>query len=596
MAAAAEFGVQDAAAPMSKLSSFDRGFKIGGRLISLAVEWHRTKDRRYLDALVKNVEGMKPWLKPTGDITLQEGQNLAAVAIAYDLVHNDLTPAERARFVAFAREHCFQPFLRVTGRGAWWQRIISNWNPVCVSGAGLLALTMYEDFPEAQLVIDRVEDSLTPLLRSLEETQGGWVEGLGYWNWTMHYTSIYLMSYERATGQRHAGFRSAGFREALLFGHYFVPYDEECGFGDNQHGNIDSTLLAAAEFLGYRDVLGKLQDYRRRVAEVKQAKGRTEPVVSPPPDNIGYWVPIGLLVNPDPVTDADHPPTIPNFARTYPRQGWTALADRWPRPNIYASIRGGMLGGPHTHDDLLSWNGVVGTEKMILNFHKAGYYDSAWEWRAKEIYERNAASKNTLFVAGLSAYSGIARRRSTHAEAKVSQFNLPTGPAVRLDATRAYVLTRYNPRLVCRLFAVLGDRGLLVLDRIEMPGANPVEARAHTLKAAQFGDRDVLLTGDHETARLTFAADQPAVLRQATALLSDGEQNPPTVIRWQTRGNVRTVTLATLLTRGDQPVGLKVESNPTSIEVRAASGAWKTSVQLTRDLKPIAAADGNTPR
>jgi len=592
--AAAARGVQDAADPMREISPFGRGFVIGGRLISLAIQWHRTHDRRYLEAAVKTIEGMKSWLPPRGQITLQEGQYIAAVAIAYDLLYNDLTPDERARLVAFAREHCLQPFLRVTGeRGSWWQRIVSNWNPVCVSGPGMLALAMYEDIPEAQTVVDRVQDSLAPIFDYLQETRGGWVEGLGYWNWTMHYTSIFLMSYERATGQRHPGFRSDGFREAMLFGQHFVPYDEECGFGDNQHGGLDATVLAAAEFLGDRDVLKRLQMYQQRVQETEALKRKLrrdrQPTAPPNPTDIGYWVPLRLLVEPEPATDVPEPPPMRNFVRTYPQQGWTALADQWPKPHVYASIRGGQLGGPHTHDDLLSWNGVIGIEKMILNYHQAGYYDSAWEWRAKEIYERNAASKNTLFIAGLSAYTGVPRHRSGPARADTSSFVLPTGPAVRLDATRAFVLTRYNPRLVCRLFAVLGDRGLLVLDRVEMPGNNPVEARAHTLKQAVFGKNDVLLKGDYETARLTFAADQPAVLRCATALLSDGNAQPPTVIRWQTRGNVKQVTLATLLTRGEAPVDLAVDSRTGNIEVRAVSGDWQATVRLTHDLQPIPA-------
>jgi hypothetical protein len=307
-----------------------------------------------------------------------------------------------------------------------------------------------------------------------------------------------------------------------------------------------------------------------------------------------YEVPLSLLIDPDPVADAEPPATTRDLVHAYPRQGWAALADQWPKPNVYASVRGGVLGGPHTHDDLLSWNGVVGTERMVLNICRAGYYDSAWEWRAKEIYERNAASKNTLFIAGLSAYSGIPRQRagSGPAAALATSFQLPTGPALRLDATRAFVLTRRNPRLVCRLFAVLGDRGLLVLDRVETPGANPVETRSHTEKAATFGQTDVLLRGEFETARLTFAADQPAILRRATALLTDGRQEPPTVIRWQTRGDVSQVTLASLLTRGETPVDLALGTSPTGVVVRAAAADWHTTVRLTRDLRPERAASG----
>ena len=606
VAAAAETGVRDAENPMKEISPFGRGFQIQGRLTSLAIQYHRTKDRRYLEAALKNVLGMEDWLQPMREFSLRHGQFIAAVAVAYDLLHNDLTPEERSAMVAFARDHCIRPFLRVTARGknlktdgergSWWQHIISNWNPVCNSGAGMLALVMYEDLDEAQTVIDRVDASFRPIIDYLQETEGGWVEGLGYWNWTIHYMSLFLISYERTTGQEHAGFRSPGFRQTLTFGQYFVPHDEACGFGDNQHGGISSSLLAAAEHLGYKDVVKCLQDYleRRDAARAlkKERRGEQEEAPTPEEDgtvkvvNISYGEPQRLLIHPDPRPEVASPEPVRNVTHSFPKQGWSMIADRWPKPTVYASVRGGELGGAHTHDDLLSWHGVVGIERMIHNICKAGYYDTSWQSRAKEIFERGTASANTLFIGGLSAFSGNHRRRGRPASAKTSHHLLPSGPALRLEATRAFDLTRRNPRLVCRLFAVLGDRGLLVLDRVEMPGRNPVEVRTYTAKEATFGETDVLLKGEFETARMTFAADRPAVLRRATALLTDGRAKPPTMMRWQTLGNVGRVTLASLLTRGGEKVELKVESDDQHVTVAATSEDWKETVRLTHKLEP----------
>lgn len=46
--------------------------------------------------------------------------------------------------------------------------------------AGVLALTMYEDLPEAQTVLNRVNASLKPLPEYLNKTDGGRAEGLVY--------------------------------------------------------------------------------------------------------------------------------------------------------------------------------------------------------------------------------------------------------------------------------------------------------------------------------------------------------------------------------------------------------------------------------
>jgi hypothetical protein len=224
VAEAAEIGLRDAEYPMRSVGGLERGILIQGRLTSLAIQWHRTRDRKYLDATLKTLEGMRQWLGPTTAINLPEGQYIAGVAVAYDLLYNDLTPAERARFVEFARMRCGPAFL---DRRMWWEGMVINWNPVCSSGLGMLALTMYEDLDDAQTILDRVRKSYEPIFAELQANQGAWKEGLGYWNWTIHYLSLFCMSYERATNERHAGFRSPGFRNTLTFGHYFVPYGEE---------------------------------------------------------------------------------------------------------------------------------------------------------------------------------------------------------------------------------------------------------------------------------------------------------------------------------------------------------------------------------
>lgn len=577
VAEAAELGVRDAETPMRKVGELERGILIQGRLTSLAIQWHRTRDRKYLDAALKTIEGMRPWLSPDTQINLPEGQYIAGVAVAYDLLYNDLTPGERAKIVEFARGSCVPAFLN---RRMWWEGMVINWNPVCSSGVGMLALTMYEDLPDAQVVLDRVLKSHEPIFVELQANQGGWKEGLGYWNWTVHYLSLFCMSYERATGERHAGFRSAGFRDTLLFGQYFVPYGEECGFGDNQHGGFSSSLYAAAEHLGYDDVLKSLQDYSLRAAENKPVK----PAGGGQPHDVGYGVPQDLLIEPD-VAESGLPlEPRKNRVLIYPNQAWAMLADQWPRPNIYASARGGTsagLGG-HAQADLLSWNAVVGREKMIHNIHEALYFPVGFHDRAADLYERNQTSKNTLFVGGVSARVGS---RRAGAKVDMSSFDLPCGPALRLDATSVFDYGGGQwPRQVCRLFVVVGDKGLLVLDRVVSTPV-PVEARIHTRKKATFGVADVLLEGAVEKARMTFAADQPAVLRRATALLTDARAEPPTVIRWQTRDAVSAVTLATLLTRSADPVELKLESTPQTVKVLAKGEGWQQEVAVTAGLE-----------
>ncbi len=603
--AAARTGLRDTEDPMQGISVWNRATLIQGRLTALTIQWHRTKDRRYLDAALATIDAIKEWMLPD-DIRLAEGQFIAGFAVAYDLLHNDLTPEQRAWMVATAREYFVKPFLRATGpddpdqrlegeRRAWWLYSISNWNPVSITGGGLLALAMYEDLPEAQTMLDRVHANYQPIFDYLQETEGGWVEGLGYWNWTIHYMSLFGISYERATGQQHAGFRSPGFRRTLTFGTYFVPHGVATGFGDNNHGRFSGSLLAAAKHLGYADELLRLQDHRLRMGEAaglrraKRAAAAGEEAADDetPADedelfNVSYGAPQRLLIEPEPLETGMGMEPQANKFKHYPRQGWGMLADQWPNPAIYAAVRGGQLGGAHTHHDLLSWQGVVGMERMIHECGTGQEGSATFGQRGFEIWERSSASKNTLFIGGLPP----SRVRQGPARAETQGFQLSTGPALRLDATRGFWLGRGNPEFVARLFVVIDDKGLLVLDRVIGRANNPVEVRAFTGQDATFGDNDVLLKGEFETARMTFAADEPAGLRRASALVMNGRRDPPVMMRWQTLYSVRNVTMASLLTRGEDPVDLTVESDDGHVTVQIQGQGWQQTLQVTDRLEP----------
>src|SRR6185503_6503117 len=72
------------------------------------------------------------------------------------------------------------------------------------------------------------------------------------------------------------------------------------------------------------------------------------------------------------------------FAKLYPGLHWGVLADRWPEPGLYLSIRGGTTEVPHSHRDLLSFHLVAGGEKMIENIGVEEYLDSTFGARRFE--------------------------------------------------------------------------------------------------------------------------------------------------------------------------------------------------------------------
>src|SRR5436190_1992192 len=72
----------------------------------------------------------------------------------------------------------------------YYKKPDTNWNTVCNGGAGMLALALYEYCPEAARVLELVEQGVAPYFESMS-ADGGWPEGIGYWNYGMRYGFMY---------------------------------------------------------------------------------------------------------------------------------------------------------------------------------------------------------------------------------------------------------------------------------------------------------------------------------------------------------------------------------------------------------------------
>lgn len=590
--AAAENGFVDTENPLSRYWILEQGLRMNGRLLSLAIQWHVTGNRKYLQCILATAKALKKFSAYGTGFELWDGQAALGLAMTYDIICRDLTKDQRQVLVKAGREFIHN-WLRMTGKGdkaalgekrAFWVDRISNWNPVCSAGPGMLALTMYEDIPESQLVLDRVFSTFRPIFEEMKKNGGAWVEGLGYWNWTIANVALFGISFERSTGTKHDAFRSEHFRNCLMFGSWFAPHHVPCGFGDNNGARFGFAQAVTARHLNDSNAYTFYRWYHS-ILEERDLARKDDPV------DIFHELPLSLIMldgkAPEPV------PAIKGPSIHYPRQGWGMVADQWPSPKIYASVRGGEGSGDHIHADLLSWNGLIGGELMILNPTRApkepaGYYD-----RRFDIFDKSQASKNSLFVAGISAYSG---KHPTNGFPKVHtrSFNLPGGPALLMDARDVFLYSgsRRRPKLVKRLFAVLGSDALLVLDRVESRMAVPVEARAYTQQKVTFGDTDVYLEGKSQKARMTFASNQPVILRKAVALITSGSETPPVMMRFQTVKKATSVTLASLLSAGPEKVNLQVAERNGEIEVRASTSRWRHDLKLTKTLEPLSTGVG----
>lgn len=550
-------------------------------IVVLLLRWLQTGEERFRLAVLEHVREMHSWqywswitwregdARPEAIFDLSYGENCSTLAIAYDWLHHTLSDAERQPFIESARDRAFLSFLHNTApkRRAWWYgKPDTNWNTVCAGGAGMLALAMLEDLPEAAKVLARADESVRPFMALLDETGGGWPEGIGYWNYGFRYAFMYLLSYERATGQRHPSLRGPGVKASLGFPIELCPNGVPCSFGDVNHWQPYPFHYAAAVRLGRTDLIPALD--ARTSAPGLANSGR------PNAAELLLLHPRGKYRRPAPKK---------HVAKLFRGLDWGVLADRWPAPRLYLSIRGGTTEVPHGHMDLLSFHAVVGDEALISNVGGGEYLDSTFSQRRFELFEMAPPSKNTILI------NGIGIDKPSAVKTQVVRLNARRN-GIRLVATEAMGGSRSGAaaKFCGRLFLMLEGKAVLIVDRVDLSHPARLESRFHSYADVTLGKTGARLRGKRQRLSVSFAATVPAALHTAV-----GAPTTPgvgaTMLRWCSRNLVSGHgVLATLLTPGGKAGKLKLREDGSQLEVHVSAPGLNTTVRLGRTLKPVA--------
>jgi len=558
------------------------------RVVTLLISWVQTGDDRFRDAAVEHVREMGRWeywswilwrqgdRRPEAIFDLSYGENSATLALAYDILHDTLSPEECRLFLGIARRWSVPAFFVATAeetRQSWVTRKESNWAAVCAGGAGMLALAMYEELPESTEMLARVERTMGLYMGYLKETGGGWPEGVGYWNYGFRYAFMYLLSHERATGNAHPLMEQPETRATLAFPVDFSPNGVAAGFGDSNHWRPLPFHYAAAERLRAREVIAALDDAMARLARSsKPARGGRWSVSS--------WPDAAELLCLHRGKSARRPTVRRNMARLYRGMDWALLSDRLPGPRLYVSIRGGTTKVPHGHRDLVSFNCVVGDELLVANVNEREYLDTTFGPRREELYEISSASKNTLLINGV----GI----TTDSSVKTSLVTVGAHKGVCIDASEAMGVMRDGPvaRFASRLFLLLSEKAVLVVDRVELPHSGRVESRIHTGGKVRLREAGAEIAGREHVLQVAWASDVPASLHSAVDPITT-PGNPPTMLRWCTRGLVTAVTMAVLLAPGVAVPMVTVKQDGRRLAVQVSGLGRPLRLTLSRHLRPV---------
>ncbi len=527
-----------------------------GRVLTHAMAFTLTKDRRYRDAAVRElrraIDDWRIWVDTAHNppYDLMTGENCLTFGLAYDWLYHDLTPEERAALRAGVERRGLQAYLDAAASGkASFLTGRNNWNTVTNGGAAVAALAFEGESALSERVLKIAVPGMDHYWNHLAE-DGGWDEGTGYWTYGHRYAFIAAEALRRsgkAGGQERFGLPGA--KRTGYFPIVFNPgMTLTAGFGDS-NGRVSDPILY---------LLGR--EYRNPDFIWFQDRVRVPPI-----DRDGWpsealtlvWRPAGEPWLPE-ATSAFVPAVTPTF--TFPSIGWGFMASNQPDPRFFLSFKNGSLGASHTHLDLNHISVGIGDTMLLVELGSRPYPADYFSAKRYSYYEIGTPGHNIVLVGG----RGQARGKVGKLLGPVESSNVTTlvgiaDGAYEVETTRA----RRHVAFVDKAFWVL-------LDEIETPQPQPVELRFHTYGAVesrapgrwQIADANGVL--DVRTPEgLTAATESPEGWIRPVRVLSVKAAEPATARAL--------VTVLQPLAKGATARDVRVEQTADRITVTAGS-------------------------
>lgn len=429
-----------------------------GRIMHLGFAARMTGDKRYIARAVaemKAAAAMPDWnpshFLDTAEMTL-------AMAVGYDWLYAELSPADRAKIKEAIEQKGLGPYLK-PGSKHGWERGGNNWNQVCHGGMVAGALALLEDNPgRAAEVVSRALAGL-PRAMKVYEPDGTYPEGPAYWNYGTTFNVALIAMLESALGTDFGLSQSAGFLKTgefpLQMTGATVSYYNFSDCGSGTHFSPAMTWFASRtrrpELLWFEE--GLLQ---REIRETKHDR----------------FFPLAILW-----MDVKMRRAEPS-ARSWYGRGPNPLAvfrSSWTDPNaIYLAIKAGSPGASHGHMDIGSFIMEADGVRWSLDLGAQSYH--ALESRGFNLWDgRPGGDRWKLFRYHNRGHSTLLvddKEQVVNSHAPITEFSAEKMTAVvDMCATYAGQLASATRR-----FNVEAGKRVVIADRLKA-GTKPEHVR-----------------------------------------------------------------------------------------------------------------------
>jgi hypothetical protein len=454
----------------SKRQSKQDGQRAARLLSEVALAWHLSGDERLKSEGRRRLLEVASW-DPEGASGV-EGVHLVArdivwgMALLYDAVHDELSPAERRRVVDRIVERAQGIHAEFTAGERMQRQPINSHGWVTWAGAAAAVAMVAGDDPRADALFRELVPAFVTSIAPWGGDEGGYGNGTPYGMYDVASLIVPLDMIGSAIGADL--FRKAWLRNVGRFFTYFVPP----GGGDAPFGNGSEALRDGNAAWVMRALATRVPDPLIRW-HAAQREGAAYNVL-----------PLMLAAVAGPLRSGALPPGQPNAA-VFGDVGWAALHSEIAdlrRVSVY--FKSSPYGSQnHSHADQNAFVVHAAGKELLKG---SGYYDFYGSEHFREWYQTTRAHNAITFDGG----KGQPTQRLAAAGRIVHSALSAAGDVVTGDATAAYA---GQLSLAQRTIAYLRPGTIVVHDRLASDTARRWEWNFHA---------DERITGDERSARV----------------------------------------------------------------------------------------------
>lgn len=422
------------------------------RTTHLALAYHFSGDKKYLDAAVANMKTVcdfSDW-NPSHFLDVAEMSN--GVAIGYDWLYAYISETDRAFIRNGLKTKGLDEYKKIY-ETAWWAKGDNNWNQVCNGALIVASLAIAETDPKyADEYIPKAIANL-PFSNKFYAPDGAWYEGPGYWAYATEYLSYGMSALQTALGtmknlETTEGLSKTGFAPMLTTGptNYIFNFADS---GENSKGTTSAAMFFMANTYSNTDISNYLHNYMSATSALAK-----------PFHVVWYRSPNNFV----PAVPLDHMLKGEINDLVIMRSSWTDKFATW------VGVKSGTNSSPHSHLDLGSfeldaggvrWAKDLGSDDYNLD----GYWTMGVGGKRWTYYRLGSLSHNVPILGNKNQYE-LAKATFSSTALNVSE------PSATIDLSQAY--RDYSSKSTRKISLVNNRKDVVIEDDFVIKSATEV--------------------------------------------------------------------------------------------------------------------------